>query len=162
MTRHLRLAALLPLAALGGCLPLARLNSDEPFRAADLRLSGPRLRALRVTVHAGQVTLQSSPDDSIEVLASSNVDVDVSQLGNVDLTVVAGELERARVESEVGRVSLAVNGLSVQPQTRPGRGVVGEVSGRAPGGSWFAPAMGLQHCASTRRRSFGTPLLSSA
>ena len=65
-------------------------------------------------------------------LESDEVDVQV-QHGDIELTTRAGDLELARVESNLGRVSLELRGMQVQPTTRPGRGAVAEVTGRGKG-----------------------------
>jgi hypothetical protein len=63
---------------------------------------------------------------------SNDVDVQVQQ-GDIELTTRAGDLELARVESNLGRVSLELRGMQVQPTTRPGRGAFAEVTGRGKG-----------------------------
>ena len=55
------------------------------------------------------------------------------QQGDIELTTKAGDLELARVESDLGSVSLELRGMQVQPMRRPGRGAVAEVSGRGRG-----------------------------
>lgn len=75
------------------------------------------------------VSVLGSVKGSIE---SDVVDVNVQQ-GDIDLTTTGGDLELARVESNLGRVALELSGMQVQPTTRAGRGAFAEVTGRGKG-----------------------------